>query len=143
MIASQVGETIILEEAKYERRQEVARKAIKATQICQIQASNETDSNVKIVSEKVCYPKDIQVDMIHSFEGQTSANRPLEGETQFTHSNFARANWRVIKRVYPEEIEILNSTNTLENFDNYVMTIENTEIDQYYDLPLTYPELID
>lgn len=67
--SSQVGETISLEEAKYERRQEMARKEVEAPQICQIQASNETDSNTKISSEKACYPKDIQVDMIHLFEG--------------------------------------------------------------------------
>lgn len=79
-MASQTEETIIPKEPEYERRQEMERKVVEATQICRLQATNQTDSNAKISSEKVCYPKYIQANIIHSFEGQMSINRPLEGE---------------------------------------------------------------
>lgn len=45
----------------------------------------------------------------------------------------------MIKREYPEESAILNSTNIPKNFDNYVMTIETDQADN---LPLVHPELI-
>lgn len=76
LIASQEEVTISLEEAKYERRKAMEKKTKEATlnlweQICRLQASNETSSNSERPYEESCHIKEVYIDLVHSYGGQT------------------------------------------------------------------------
>lgn len=93
--------TISPEEAKFDRRQKLAKKeesSMPCAQVCQLQATNESH---KIDPEGICSIKDVCVDIIHSFEGQMADDESLESESQNTNFDFVRANWRELGRNYP------------------------------------------
>lgn len=74
---SQVGLTISPKEVEFERRQNPAKESsLSCTKLCQLQNANEVNQ------EGICSIKDVCVDIIHSFKGQTLVEEPLECELQ-------------------------------------------------------------
>lgn len=135
---SQVGFTISPEEVEFKRRQNPLKESTSScAQKCQLLNA------IEVNQEGIYIIKDLCVDIIHSFKGQTSVERSLECELQNPNINLVKTNSEMLEKDNSQKHLIYDNTYSTPSYDQYVMSIKTPNDDSDYDLPLLHLELID